>query len=193
MSTAGGKGGSHCPGMFIPPPTAAFIHVWIMQCHASEATFASVWRVCEGNFHSYTYTCTNRHYPGIDCSPRAQQVGGSGATASGCCTSVSLGGLGSLGSLEPVMLPVSAAQSSSLGTTDFIGQCVGFREVFNQLNCRGGLDLVSVFPRLDCVCVCACVYGSQPLPWSVTCGGASGSHSALCCCWFKWLTVESDD
>lgn len=83
----------------------------------------------------------------VDCSPKARRVGGSGAAASGCCTSVSLGGLGSLGSLEPVMLPASATQSSSLGTTDFIGQCVGCREVFNQLNCRGGLDLVSVFSQ----------------------------------------------
>lgn len=92
----------------------------------------------------------------VDCSPKAGRVGGSGATALGCCTSVSLGGLGSLGSLEPVMLPVSATQSSSLSTADFIGQCVGCREVFNQLSCRGGLDLMSVFPSLDC-CVCVCV------------------------------------
>lgn len=33
-----------------------------------------------------------------------------------------------------------------LSTAHFIGQCVGWRDVFNQLSCRGGLDLMSVVP-----------------------------------------------
>lgn len=66
--------------------------------------------------HTYTHV-----QPGIillirsevDCSLKAQRGGGSGAAAAACCTSVSLAELGSLGSLEPVMLPVCATQSSS--------------------------------------------------------------------------------
>lgn len=44
--------------------------------------------------------------------------------------------------------------------------------MFNQLGCGGGFDLMSV-----CVCMCVCVNDSQPLLWSMTYGGISGSHS----------------
>lgn len=122
----------------------------------------------------------------VDCSLKLWRVGGSGANAAGCCTSVSLAGLGSLGRLEPVMLPVCATQSSSsaqhilLGSVWVVETCL--------INSAVGEVLTSCqwFPALIvCVCMCVCVNGSQPLLWSVTCGGASGSHSALCCCWFK--------
>lgn len=33
-----------------------------------------------------------------------------------------------------------------------------------------------VLTSCQCVCVCECMYGPQPLTWSVTCGGAQGSN-----------------
>lgn len=41
---------------------------------------------------------------------------------------------------------------------DFIGHYVGLRNMFNQLSCSGGLDLMTVVPSLACVLVCACVF-----------------------------------
>lgn len=174
MSTAGGKGESHCPGMFILPP--AFIQGRIMQHHGSEATFAPTWRVCGGNVHSYIYTCTKLTgiilliRSQVDCSLKVWRVGRSGAAAAGC-TSVSLAGLGSLGRLEPVMLPVCAAQSSSsaqhilLGSVRVVVTCL-INSALEEV-----LTSCQWFPALIvCVCVYVYVCEHERLPPSLCCG-----------------------
>lgn len=42
-------------------------------------------------------------------------------------------------------------------TANFIGLCVGCRNVFNQLSYRGGLDLIADISSPDWACVCACL------------------------------------
>lgn len=119
----GVKGESHCPGMFISPPSS--IQAWIMQRHGLEATFAPTWRVCGEK--KIIHSCTHAHTgiilligSQVDCSPVARRGGGSRASLAG--------------EVEPAMLPVII-----LSTEQFNGQWY----VFNRLSCGGGLDLMS--------------------------------------------------
>lgn len=173
MSTAGGEGGSHCPGMFIFPPPA-FIQGRIMQHHGSEATFAPTWRVCGGNIHTYIYTCTNRHYLPNKKPGWLLPQGMASRWKWSRCGRVLYFSLtrwaGLSGKAGASDAPSVCNAVIILSTAHFIGQCVGCRNMFNQLSCRGGLDLMSVVPSLACVCVCMRVCVCAWMAPSLCCG-----------------------
>lgn len=93
MSTAGGKGGSHCPGMFIFPPPS--FKAGLCSAMVPKQPLPPLGGSVEEIFiHTYTHVQTGIILlirSQVDCSLKAQRVGGSGATAAGCCTSHSLG------------------------------------------------------------------------------------------------------
>lgn len=71
------------------------------------------------------------------------------------------GWVGQSGAAAAVMLPSKQITVIIFSTEDFIEQCVGCRNMFNQLSYRGGLDLMAVVPSFDCLCVpvhvCLCM------------------------------------
>lgn len=82
MSTVGGKGGSHCPGMFIsstPPPS---FRVGLCSAMPQKQPLPPLGGSAEEIFiHTYTHAQTGiiLKRSQVDCSLKAQRVGGSGA------------------------------------------------------------------------------------------------------------------
>lgn len=176
MRTVGGKGGFHCPGMFIPPFPSFRVGLCtaMPQKQPLPPLGGSVQEIFIHTYiDMYKHALSSKKEARLIAPLKAKQVGRSGASVTGrLCMCLACWDVFSLGRLEPAMLPTEHNTVMILSSAGFIGQCVGCGDMFNQHSCKGGLDLMSVVPSLDCVfsvCVCVCVYvnGSQPSLWCV--------------------------